>query len=221
MLNGIQAACFCVCTYSNVVAMPTPSWLQPLVWTDYRLAVVLTVLVPIALLIWALVQRAEAIQRLLLIYWRVASLLAITVYLLIGALSVGFLSGWFARILIPLSLWFWVDLNEEISEQPSSPLKLGFTSWRWAVSIYSLAGAIVQIPALRCALMKSQDLVNDPFCRTWLEAPWGFQQVFHSTTRPFFLGFLGLLALGIYTLFFGYFVLFRLGKQGRSATTGQ
>ena len=52
------------------------------------------------------------------IYWRVASLLAITVYLMIGGLSVSFVTALLAKILIPLSLWFWVDLNEEIREQP-------------------------------------------------------------------------------------------------------
>jgi len=62
--------------------------------------------------------KAEAIQRLLTIYWRVSSLLAITIYLLIAALPVGFISGLMARILIPISLWFWVDLNEEIEDQP-------------------------------------------------------------------------------------------------------
>jgi len=37
--------------------------------------------------------KAEAIQRLLTIYWRVSSLLAITIYLLIAALPVGFIAN--------------------------------------------------------------------------------------------------------------------------------
>jgi len=78
--------------------------------------------------------KAEAIQRLLTIYWRVSSLLAITIYLLIAALP-GFISGLMARILIPISLWFWVDLNEEIEDQPRGALKLTFNSWRWAITI--------------------------------------------------------------------------------------
>jgi hypothetical protein len=191
--------------------------MSTLVWTDYRLAVLFMVLLPIGLLIWALVQRAEAIQRLLMIYWRVSSLLAITVYLLIGALPIGFITGWLARILIPTALWFWVDLNEEIAEQPASPLKLSFTAWRWAVSIYNLIGAIVFLPALRCALQKSEALINDPFCRLWLEPCWAFKNLFHPTTRPYFLAFLALVALGIYVLYFAYFVFFRFSKQGRSA----
>ena len=104
---------------------------------DYRLAVLFTVILPLILLIWAFAKRSEAIERLLIIYWRVSSLLAITVYLMIGNLPIAFMSGFLARILIPLGLWFWVDLNEEIDEIPQRPLKLSFTAWRWAVSIYS------------------------------------------------------------------------------------
>jgi Protein of unknown function (DUF3177) len=198
--------------------MPTPSWLPAIVWTDFRLAVLFTVLMPLALLVWALVQKAEAIQKLLIIYWRVSSLLAITVYLLIGALPIGFISGWLARVLIPVALWFWIDLNEEIAEQPKNPLKLGFTAWRWAVSIYCGVGALAQLPALRCALVPSSALVEDSFCRIWLSPPWAFRDLVHATTKPYFLGFLALVGLSVYVLYFVYFVAIRLGKQGRSAT---
>ncbi|QYO63799.1 DUF3177 family protein [Leptolyngbya sp. 7M] len=189
--------------------------LRSLVWMDYRLAVLFTVILPLILLIWAFVKRAEAMQRLLIIYWRVASLLAITIYLLIGNFPIGFMTGFLACILIPLSLWFWADLNEEIYEQPSSPLKLTFTSWRWAVSVYSILGAVASIPFLQCAI--SQTAFATPFCQVWLEAPLGFKDVFHPKYQPGFLGFLGITALIIYVLYFGYFVLVRLGKQGRSA----
>ncbi|MCL6436196.1 MAG: DUF3177 family protein [Leptolyngbyaceae cyanobacterium HOT.MB2.61] len=198
--------------------MPNPPWLQPLVWTDYRLAIVFTVLLPLVLSIWAFVSKAETIQKLLIIYWRVASLLAITVYLLIAAMPLGFISGWLARILIPISLWFWVDLNEEISEQPPSPLKLTFTSWRWAVSIYCVLGVLAQLPVLSCAFMGHNDLLKTPLCNVWLQAPWSFRELFHRTTKPWFLGGVGLVGLVIYVIYLAYFVLVRLGKQGRSAT---
>lgn len=194
-----------------------PAWLSSIVWTDYRLAVLFTVVLPLALLIWATVQQAEAIQRLMLIYWRVSSLLAITVYLLIGVLPLGFLSGWLARILIPIGLWYWVDLNEEIRDSPSSSLKLALVSWRWAVSVYCLIGAIGQIPVLRCATLASQQLLADASCRVWLDPPFLFREYFHSGVRPFVLGFFGILGLVIYVLYLGYFVFFRLGKRKRSA----
>jgi hypothetical protein len=189
--------------------------LRSLVWMDYRLAVLFTVILPLILLIWAFVQKAEAIQRLLIIYWRVSSLLAITVYLMIGNLPVSFVASLLARILIPVGLWFWVDLNEEIADQPNSPLKLTFTAWRWATSVYCTLGVLFSIPFLQCAV--SKETFATPFCQVWLEPPFGFRNFFHANSKPEFLGFLGIVALIIYVLYLGYFVLVRLGKQGRSA----
>jgi Protein of unknown function (DUF3177) len=189
--------------------------LQSLIWTDYRLAILFTVILPFLLLIWSFAQKAEAIQRLLIIYWRVASLLAITVYLMIGSHPIGFITGFFAKILIPLGLWFWVDLNEEISDQFQTPLKLSFTSWRWAISLYCGLGAIASLPFLKCGF--STDAFKTEFCQAWLYPPFGFREMFHPTTKPEFLGFLGIVALIIYVLYLGYFVMFRLSKQGRSA----
>jgi len=197
--------------------MPNLPWLPTLVWTDYRLAILFTVIIPFVLLIWAFVRKSEGIQNLLIIYWRVASLLAITVYLLIGALPIGFIAGWLARLLIPVSLWFWVDLNEEIAEQPPNGLKLAFTAWRWAVSIYCALGVLGQIPLLRCAFLKQDALVKDSICRLWLEPPWAFKGFFHANTYPWFLSFVGIAGLAVYVLYLAYFVLIRLGKQGRSA----
>lgn len=199
--------------------MLNPPWLPFAVWTDYRLAVLLTVIAPLVLLVWAALKSNEVLQRSLIIYWRVASLLAITVYLLIGALPIGFISGWVARVLIPLSLWFWVDLNEEIKEQRDTSLKLSFTSWRWAVSVYNLVGAIATLPFLQCAFKPATALVQEAACRIWLNPPWQFYQLFHTARfKPYFLGFLGLAALGVYVLYFAWFLVVRLGKQGRSAT---
>jgi hypothetical protein len=202
----------------DLLLVTEPSALKSWVWVDYRLAVFFTVICPLILLIWAFVQKLEVIQRLLVIYWRVASLLAITVYLMIGALPIGFLSGFMARLLIPASLWFWVDLNEEIEDLQFSPLKLAFTSWRWAVSVYNGIGAIVFLPSLKCAFSGSKDLLADPTCRIWLDPPWGYKEIFHPNWTAGFIGFLGLASLVIYLLYFGYFILVRLGKQGRSAT---
>lgn len=190
-------------------------WLRSLAWTDYRLAVLFAVIAPIILLIWAWVKKSEAISRLLVIYWRVASLLMITVYLMIYAWPFSFLTSFFSRILIPTSLWFWADINEEIREQPRSILKLVFTSWRWAVSIYCGLGAALTLPFLSCAF--SVGAINTPYCRVWLEAPLLYKQFVHPEATPGFLGFLGFVGLIVYVLYLAYFAIVRLGRQGRSA----
>jgi len=190
-------------------------WFRPLVWMDYRLAVVFTVILPLILLIWSLKSQIESISRLLIIYWRVASLLMITVYLMIPSWSYGFLTSWAARILIPLSLWFWVDINDEIRDLPPTPLKLAITAWRWAVTFYCLLGAIAFIPFLACGL--SDTTVKQPFCQVWLQPPWQFQSIFHRDTDPGVLGFMGMVGLIVYTIYFAYFLCIRLGRLGRSA----
>lgn len=193
-------------------------WLQPFVWTDFRLAVLFTVFLPLVLLVWAFVQKSDPIQGLLIIYWRVASLLAITVYLMIAAAPISFLTALMARFLIPVCLWFWVDLNEEIDELARSPLKVAFTSWRWAITIYSSLGMLAQIPFVTCAFKSQGQILDDPFCRVWLDPPWLYKQMFHPDWGPQFLGFLGFTGLVVYVIYFSYFVLVRLQRQGRSAT---
>lgn len=191
-------------------------WFRPLVWMDYRLGAVLTVVIPFVLLIWTLFQRKEAMQKLLIIYWRVASLLMITVYLMIPAWKVGFISAFAARILIPIALWFWVDLNEEIRDLPKSNFKLVFTSWRWATTAYCVLGAVANAIFLPCGL--SNGSLETAFCQVWLEGPQVYQQFFHPKPgNEGVLGFMGAVGLIVYIIYLAYFVLIRLGKQGRSA----
>lgn len=193
-------------------------WLRSLVWMDYRLATLFTLFIPLVLSIWAFVKQSEGISRLLIVYWRVSSLLPISIYLAIAAMPISFVCALSYRILIPLSLWFWVDLNEEINDMPPSrPLKLGFTAWRWAVTVYMALGAVGQLPFLRCTILQKADILAQPICSVWLEAPWQFKEFFHRNYTEGFVGFLGIVGLMIYVLYFSYFVLIRLGKQGRTA----
>ncbi|MGA1265081.1 MAG: DUF3177 family protein [Prochlorothrix sp.] len=194
--------------------------LSALVWADYRLAVLLTVSIPLVLLIWAFISRMESIQRLMEIYWKVSSLLAITVFLFIAALPLAFVTAWIARILIPISLWFWRDLNEDIRDlAPYRPLKIALNSWRWAITVYSIAGSIFSLSFLRCAgIAKTLLLTEATRCRLWLEPPWGFREYFLSGQTPDFIGFIGAFGLAIYILYLIYFLVVRLGRQGRLAT---
>lgn len=194
----------------------TEMWaLEKFVWADYRLAVLFTVILPLILLIWAFVQQLESIQKLLIIYWRVASLLMITVYLMIGGLTFSFITALMARVLIPISLWFWEDLNEEIREMPNSALRFAFVAWRWAVSAYSIAGAVFVAFFLPCAF--SRDRFAEAACQTWLAPPLLYKEILHGGYTNGFLAFFGIVGLIIYLLVLAYFVFVRLGRQGRSA----
>lgn len=195
-------------------------WISSLVWTDYRLAILLTVLVPLVLLVVSFVQQNEAMTQLMTIYWRVASLLMISTYLLIGAIPLGFISGWLARIMIPIGLWYWTDINDDLKDQAESPLKFSALAWRWSVTAYCLVGALLQLPVLRCAFLPSNavlDPTREALCYLWMQPPFGFKEMFHATTKAWFLGGIGLIGLGLYGLYLGYFIFFRLNKRKRSA----
>lgn len=188
---------------------------RSLVWTDYRLALLFTVFIPLTLLIWSWLEKSEAISLLLTIYWRVASLLAVTVLLMIGGWSFSFITALLAKLLIPVSLWFWVDLNEEIREQPKKSIHLGFNAWRWAMTIYCSVGAVLQLLFVRCAF--SSTAFNSETCQLWLQPSLDFQSIFLPGLTGGFVGFWGLMGLGIYVLCLGYFLLVKLGRKGRSA----
>ncbi len=189
--------------------------LRTLVWTDYRLAVIFTVILPLILSIWAVVKRADAVTRLLIIYWRVASLFMISLYILIPSWSLGFLPAFIAKILTPLSLWFWVDINEELRDLPQKGLKLCLKAWRWAVTLYCTVGLALNIYPIDCIV--AEDKLQTSQCNIWLEAPTIYKQIFHANTKEGFLGFLGMTGLIIYSLYLLYFLVVRLAKQGRSA----
>jgi Protein of unknown function (DUF3177) len=192
----------------------SPELLRSLVWTDFRLAVLFCVLIPLGLMVWSVTKNARSITHLLIIYWRVSSLLAIAVYLLMDRNRIGFTTGFAAVLLIPLSLWFWVDLNEEIEDRRGL-LKLAVNAWRWATTIYCIAAAVVQVPYLKCAASKAA--LSAAECQVWIEPPLLYKSIFHATTKTEKLGFLAIIALLLYGLYLGYFVIFKFTRQGRIA----
>ncbi len=188
--------------------MFTPPWFQPLIWLDYRLAVLFTLIVPMVLLIWALVKKVPVIIGLMIIYWKVASLLAITIALVLSGSSLSFFSALAAKILIPISLWVWIDINEEINDLPPKAIKLALTAWRWAITVYCVLGAIALLPFVQCGLSAQSN-----FCQAWFKLP----LLASAAVNPGTLGGLATAALIGYALCFGYFLLVRFPKQGRMA----
>lgn len=91
---------------------------RSLVWLTYRLGATFAFGVPLLLLIWAAVRREGAMVRLLTIYWKVASLMAISLLLLTDQRPLGYIVLFIAPILMLVSVWFWVDLNEELADLP-------------------------------------------------------------------------------------------------------
>jgi len=201
--------------------VPDPLY-RTLVWLDYRLAVVFTVGLPLVLLLWAALRREGAMVRLMTIYWKVASLLAITVLLLVDARPLGYALGVLAQLLMVASVWFWVDLNEELADLPPwRPLPLTVRTWRWALSVLGLLGAALSASALSCLWGQ----LDRPVCQVWLEAPQRlhllvarlFAFVFGADLTPTLTAFIGYVALVAYAVGLLQWLLVRFPRQGRVA----
>ena len=202
--------------------MPDPLLYRTLVWLDYRLAALFAIGLPLVLLLWSAQRQERALQRLLGIYWKVASLLLIAVLLLTDNRPLGYLVALLAQLLMVVCLWFWVDLNEELADLPPwRPLPFVVRAWRWGLSVFGVLGSALSALALSCV----RGGVTRPFCHAWLEAPddlhGGFAGVFGFLFGGSWTGaiaaFVGYLALVGYVVGLSQWLLVRLPRQGRVA----
>ena len=92
---------------------------RALVWLTYRLAATFALGLPLVLLVWSSVRREASMVRLLSLYWKVASLMGISLLLLTDQRPLGYLTAVVAPLLMLVSVWFWVDLNEELEDLPA------------------------------------------------------------------------------------------------------
>ena len=198
------------------------AFLQQLIWAEYRAAVVLTIALPLILLIWATVRREGAIGRLLNLYWKVSSLLAITVLLLAGAEPMAFAVSVVAHMLILGSLWFWEDINDELADLPPwRALPLVTRIWRWALTVFTTVGGVASVASLKCL----GGWQASPVCALWLHAPVGFSQLLGNGLRFLFgapwtpegAKVAGWFCLVLYAAFFLQWLLVRWPRFGRVA----
>ena len=89
---------------------------RALVWLTYRVAATFAVGLPLVLLIWSAWRKDAMVLRLMGLYWKVASLMAISLLLLTDQRPLGYLTAVAAPLLMVVSVWFWVDLNEELAD---------------------------------------------------------------------------------------------------------
>jgi hypothetical protein len=120
------------------------------------------------------------------------------------------------------TLWFWVDLNEELADQPPwRPLAFTLRAWRWGATAFGLLGASLSATAFGCFTGP----VTRPFCAVWLEAPRGlnlhvdrlFSFLFGGAWTNAIAAFVGYVALVGFVVGFLQWLLVRLPKQGRVA----
>ena len=194
------------------------------VWLDVRLGLLFAVGVPLVLLVWATLRREGAIQRLLGLYWKVASLMAIALLLHVGNQRLAYPLVLLAQLLVVVVLWFWVDLNEELQDLPPwRALPLTARIWRWCLTIQGLASAVLTSTALACS--GAGPLAAAVRCAVWRQPPqqlnaWsdrGLDFVIGGDWNPTMAAFAGYVALLGYVVGLLQWLLVRLPRSGRVA----
>ena len=147
--------------------------------------------------------------------------MGIRILLLTNQRPIGYLTFFIAPFLMVASVWFWVDLNEEIADLPPwRPLTLTIKLWRWALSCFGLLFSILTFFSLPCIA-----LIEDSKCTAWIEVPANLHQITKGIFEFLFGGnwneplasFVGYIGLIIYSLTLLQWLLLRVPKNGRVA----
>jgi len=121
---------------------------RALVWLTYRLAATFAVGVPLVLLIWSSWRREPLVLRLLGIYWKVASLMAISLLLLTDQRPLGYAMAVVAPVLMVISLWFWVDINEELIHGLAATVFNFLFGGLWTEAVAAFVGYVALVAYL-------------------------------------------------------------------------
>ena len=194
---------------------------QILVWLSYRIAATFAFGLPLILLIWAKISNSSSIDRLLSIYWKVSSLYAINLLFLSGESRLGQLISLIAPILMIGSIWFWVDLNEEIDDMSFyNPISLTTRIWRWTLSLWVLLNTGLHIVSFNCL-----NSINGNYCNSWREIPYNsfittkiiIKFILDGNWTSEFATFLAYFALIIYLIGLLQWLVIQFPKNGRFA----
>lgn len=215
------------------------AWVRHLVWTDFRVAVAFFVAVPLALLVWSIALRvprsaaaddgdaddrrdgdprspaAETVLRLMTSYWQASSLLLLTVMLNVQESNLGVFTGLLAQAMIVLSLYWWEDLNRELSDT-SDLLGRSFRAWRTIAGASAALGVVLQAPFQGCLGVPS--LADDALCAPWLEPP-KFAAGLIGLEEPSSLEAVAYAGCTLYALvlvYYGVVLLPSVGRNGRA-----
>jgi len=199
----------------------TETQFQILVWLSYRIAATFAFGLPLFLLIWSKVSNESSVDRLLSIYWKISSLYAINLLFLSDDSKIGHLISFIAPILMVSSIWFWVDLNEEIDEMSfRKPISLTTKIWRWTLSFWCILNTGLHIFSWRCL-----NSINENYCDTWREIPYNsfittkiiIKFILDGNWTTTFATFFAYLSLILYLIGLLQWLIMQFPKNGRFA----
>ena len=177
--------------------------------------------IPISLSLWSIKKRNKAVNKLLSIYWKISLLFFISLLLLIGKYNYALIITNISTFLMTISVWFWVDINDELKEYDFSyPLTTIAKVWRWTLTFLSINFFIQSLQNFSCFTN-----INSAACEIWLQPSSNFYLIIRNLFKFFFganftqpiAKFLGLFSLLIYTLGLVQWSLIKFPKNGRNS----
>ena len=205
----------------NEIIVLTEPQFQILVWLSYRIAATFAFGLPLFLFIWAKFSNSSSIDRLLSIYWKVSSLYAINILFLSSESQLGQVISLISPILMVASIWFWVDLNEEIDEMYIyNPISLTTRIWRWCLSFWGVLNTGLHMFSLSCL-----NSINGNYCDTWREIPYNtfittkiiIKFILDGNWTTTLATFFAYLALILYLIGLLQWLIMQFPKNGRFA----
>ena len=205
----------------NEIFFLTEPQFQILVWLSYRVAATFAFGLPLFLFIWSKISNSSSIDRLLSIYWKVSSLYAINILFLSSESQLGQLISLISPILMVSSIWFWVDLNEEIEEMYIyNPISLTTRIWRWTLSFWAILNTLLHLFSWRCL-----SSMNGNYCDSWREIPYNsfittkviIKFILDGNWTTALATFFAYLALILYLIGLLQWLIIQFPKNGRFA----
>ena len=205
----------------NEIFFLTEPQFQILVWLSYRIAATFAFSLPLLLLIWAKISGLRSIDRLLSIYWKVSSLYAINLLFLSSDSQLGQFISFIAPMLMVGSIWFWVDLNEEIDEMyVYKPISLTTKIWRWTLSFWVILNTGLHLFSWRCL-----NSISAEYCDVWREVPYNafitskiiIKFILGGNWTTAFATFFAYLFLTLYLIGLIQWLIIQFPKNGRFA----
>ena len=190
-------------------------------WITFQLSSVFIVGVPLSIFIWSIKKRNKAIEKLLIIYWKISILFLISLLLFIGGVDFSLLILIISTSLMTISVWFWNDINRELQGYKINDVLITTTkSWRWGLTFISISFLIQSFQDIACL-----NSINSFECLKWSEPSKNLSKLINQLfnflfganfTEPI-AKFVGLFALLIYILGLLQWLIIKFPRSGRNS----
>ena len=190
-------------------------------WITFQLSSIFIVGVPLSIFIWSIKKRNRAIEKLLIIYWKISLLFFISLILFIGGVNFSLLILIISISLMTTGVWFWIDINRELKGYKLNNLLITTTKvWRWALTFISISFLVLSFKDFSCL-----NSINSTECLKWIEPSKDLSKIINQLFNFLFgvnfsepiAKFIGLFALLIYMLGLLQWFIIKLPRSGRNS----